>query len=139
MQLVFGKIAGFSHHEAKVALKLRIKLGPVQGSKTIGMVWIKQQSVKHGAQYTPVASVLFQRFSNSIFQLAIRTHHRSIHRYADITFLVRRKFSRNVFEEHESAQLHEEFTEEQGRCSWLAADHAGGLRFRASILGGFHF
>src|SRR5260370_34446995 len=40
MQALFRKISGFGNDESDFAPELRIELGAVQSSETIGMVWI---------------------------------------------------------------------------------------------------
>ena len=81
----------------------------------------------------------FKRLPNRVFQFPVRRHHQRIHRDAQIAFFVGRKFSRDVFQEDEGAQLHQEFTEEQRRGARLAANCAGRLGFGTPVIGWFDF
>lgn len=85
----------------------------------------------------PISPVSFQRLPHVLFELAIRLPHGRVHGHAQIGFLVWREFAGYVFEEHEGAQLHEEFAKQQWRRSRLAPDRAWRFRLGAGIIGGF--
>src|SRR5260370_238071 len=103
------------------------------------MVWIEQQRVQHYAQNGPVPLVLLQRLANRIFQLPVCRHHQRVHRNAHVTLSVSRKFSRDVLQKHEGAQLHQEFAKEQRRGPGLATNRAPTFGFGPPVSGWLDF
>ena len=79
------------------------------------MIWIQQEGVEHDAQYRTVALVLLQRLPNIVLQFTVCLPHRCIHRDTQIGFFVGWKLSRDVLQEDEGAQLHQELAEQKRR------------------------
>src|SRR5580704_3462681 len=100
---------------ASVSLRVSISvhvpyhLTILPASSRSGSTLMRNQRNTPSWQRRPVASVFFQGFPNGIFQFPICTHHQPIHRNAYVALLIRRQFSRDVFEEDEGAPLHQEF------------------------------
>ncbi len=136
--MVLGKVAGFCNNESHSALEFGIELSTVERPNSVWVIGIEQQSVEHRAQDRTVAPVGFQSLPHVIFEFAIRVLHGSVHRHAQIGFLVGREFARDILQKHKGTQLHEEFAKQQRRCPRLASDRAGRFGLGAGIVGGFY-
>src|SRR5436853_3261960 len=103
------------------------------------MIRIDQKRIQHGCEYGSVATVLAQCLAYVLLQISIRRLQFTIHGNTDQFFLVWRQFRRDVLEEHERAELHEEFAEQQRRGTRLAMNAGRASCLGTGVIGRFNF